>query len=262
MIVDAHTHAFPDAVAERAIPFLEEEGQIRANLDGTVASLIASMDRAGIKVSVVASIATKPTQFASILSWSKSIASDRIVPLASVHPDDPDVLEHIGDIKAAGCLGLKLHPYYQKFSLTEDRIYRLFERIDQEGLIVLLHTGFDIAYEHIRIVDPIKIRALIDTFPGLKLIASHFGAWSDWDEVDRYLLGRELYIDTSHSMQFMGDERVRRFLLEHSEEHLLFGTDSPWGNQADDLRCIDAFDLPGSRRKKLLGDNAAKLLGL
>ncbi|MFP4564308.1 MAG: amidohydrolase, partial [Spirochaetia bacterium] len=57
-IVDFHTHAFPDELAARAVPALEAEADIEAVLDGTVTSLLESMDRAGIERSVVASIAT------------------------------------------------------------------------------------------------------------------------------------------------------------------------------------------------------------
>ena len=82
-IIDFHTHAFPDRVATAAIPALEAEGNIRAHLDGTVAGLLASMDRAGIDQSVVCSIATRPEQFEPILHWSRAIRSERIIPLPS-----------------------------------------------------------------------------------------------------------------------------------------------------------------------------------
>jgi len=85
-IIDFHAHAFPDALAERAIAHLEKEGNAKAFLDGKVSSLLASMDSAGIERAVVCSIATKPEQFAPILKWSREIASQRIIPLPSVHP--------------------------------------------------------------------------------------------------------------------------------------------------------------------------------
>ncbi len=91
--IDVHTHAFPDRLAARAIAALEAGApSCRAFLDGRLASLVASMDRAGIETSVVASIATKPEQFPAILAWSREIASPRIVPFASVHPDDPQAV--------------------------------------------------------------------------------------------------------------------------------------------------------------------------
>ena len=53
-IIDFHTHAFPDPIAARAMPQLEAEGNIEAALDGRLASLLRSMDAAGIDAAVVA----------------------------------------------------------------------------------------------------------------------------------------------------------------------------------------------------------------
>ncbi|MFA6498965.1 MAG: hypothetical protein WC256_13310 [Desulfurivibrionaceae bacterium] len=109
-VIDFHTHAFPDPVAARAIPALEGAGQVTACLDGRIDSLLGSMDEAGIGKSVLCSIATRPEQFASILSWSEAIRSERIIPFPSVHPDATEALEQISSIREAGFLGIKMHP--------------------------------------------------------------------------------------------------------------------------------------------------------
>ena len=85
-IIDFHTHAFPDSIAKKAIPVLEKEGNIPAFLDGTVSSLLSSMNNSGIEKSVVCNIATKIKQFDSILDWSEKIRSDRIIPFPSINP--------------------------------------------------------------------------------------------------------------------------------------------------------------------------------
>ena len=43
-IIDFHAHAFPDQVAESAIPYLEEEGNVKAMHDGRIDSLLTLMD--------------------------------------------------------------------------------------------------------------------------------------------------------------------------------------------------------------------------
>ncbi len=262
MIIDIHTHAFPDTLAERAVLHLEEEGNVKACLDGKVSSLIISMDTAGIDASVVASIATKPDQFRPIMEWSSGIADHRIHPFPSVHPADPDALDHIGEIKAAGFRGIKMHPYYQDFTVDSPEVLPLYERILSEDLVLLMHTGFDIAFERKRVADPTRIERVLRQFPGLKFIASHFGAWEDWDEVENCLLGRQVYLDTSHSVSFIGHKRAREFLLRHPSEYILFGSDSPWGDQKDDVETIRQLHLGARRTEGLLGQNAATLLGL
>jgi predicted TIM-barrel fold metal-dependent hydrolase len=188
-IIDFHAHAFPDGLADRAIAHLEKEGTAKAFLDGRVSSLLASMDSTGIGRAVVCSIATKPDQFAPILNWSRQIASARIVPLPSVHPRGPDPVGKARLVAQAGLPGIKLHPYYQDFELDDPALFHFFRVLEQMGLLVVCHTGFDFAFPRDRKADPVRIVRLLDKFPNLRFVATHIGAWEDWDEVERHLLG-------------------------------------------------------------------------
>lgn len=259
-IIDCHTHAFPDELARRAVPLLEEEGNIRAALDGTVGALLHSMDQAGITRSVVASIATKPKQFRPILEWSLSIASQRIVPFASVHPDDPDALPRIAEIAATRLRGIKLHPYYQRFVIDEERMMPIYGAVERAGLILLMHTGFDIAFPRDRIADPVRILHVLERHPDLRLITSHFGGWEDWDEVERVLLGKPVYMDVSYSLPLLEAHRARRFILDHPRDRVLFGSDSPWSDQRQAVQAIRALSLPEDVEEGLFYANAERLL--
>ena len=106
---------------------------MKAKLDGRISSLLKSMDEAGIERSVICSIATKPEQFEPILKWSKEIASERIVPFASVHPADPLAAQQVRAVARAGLRGIKLHPYYQRFDLDEERACRSTRRRRSAG---------------------------------------------------------------------------------------------------------------------------------
>jgi hypothetical protein len=89
-IIDFHTHAFSDEFAHKAMDSLtKDHPDVPYFLDGTIGSLLKSMDNAGIDKSVICSIATKPKQFKIILDWSLQIRTDRIIPLGSVHPFFP-----------------------------------------------------------------------------------------------------------------------------------------------------------------------------
>ena len=261
-IIDFHTHAFPDYLAERAIPVLEEEADIKAVLDGKLSTQLSDMERNGVTAAVLASIATKPEQFPSIMSWSKSIASSRIYPFPSVHPDDPAARDRIRVLKREGMKGIKLHPYYQRFVLDEEKMFPLYEEICETGLLVLCHTGFDIAFERKRVADPVRIIKVLDRFPDLKLVTSHFGAWEDWDEVMKYLLGKPVYMDISYSGGYIAKETAGRILEEHPAEYLLYGTDSPWGSHTGTLDFLSGFGLDEERQSAILFRNAARLLGI
>ena len=262
LIIDFHAHAFPDALAERAMPALEEEGNIKAALDGKVSSLLRSMDAAGIRASVVASIATRPSQFEPILRWSGEIASERIIPFPSVHPDDPQLVAHVHRIREAGFRGLKLHPYYQDFDLDEARLRPLFAAAQDCGLLVLCHTGFDLAFARVRRCDPVRVLRVLDAFPGLRFVASHLGAWEDWDEVEHHLAGRPILMDVSFAIEGIGAARARELILRHPPEYVLFGTDSPWAGQQTTVEEVRRLGLGAERERLLFGANAARLLGL
>jgi len=261
MIVDAHAHAFPDAIAAKAIARLEE-GNCKANHDGTVAGLLGSMDRAGIDKAVVCSIATKPAQFEPILRWSLEIASDRILPLASIHPADPMAREHVGVVAAAGMKGLKLHPYYQDFDLAGEAVLPILEAAEEAGLVVVSHTGFDMAFPRERKADPDRVRRVVERFPGLRFVATHFGGWQDWEEVRAKLLGRRQAMELSLSLDVLAPEQAGEMILGHPEDCVMFGTDSPWSDAADALRRLRSLGLPPERLRKIEGGNAARWFGL
>lgn len=259
-IIDFHAHAFPDQVAARAIPALEHAGQVTALLDGRLDSLLASMDRAGIAQSVLCSIATRPEQFASILSWSAAIRSDRIIPFPSVHPAASEAVAQIAAIRAAGFLGIKMHPYYQEFVLDEERMWPLYEAMAAAGLILVMHTGFDIGFPRDRLCDPAKIARVIERVPQLTLVATHLGAWDDWDAVEELLIGRPLYMDISYSLQFLDPARARRMVRSHPAGYVLFGSDSPWADQGEVVGLLKALALDADEEAAILGTNAARLL--
>jgi len=261
-IIDFHAHAFPDALAPRAMKvLLEEAPEARAWLSGTVADLLRSMDRVGIEKSVVCCIATRPEQFEPIFRWCTQIRSERLIPFPSVHPADPACLDAIGRIAAAEFRGIKLHPFYQDFFADEERMLRFYEEASRHDLLVVMHTGYDIAFPRIRRADPEKLLRIKEAFPTLKFITTHLGAWRQWDEVRQHLIGREIYMEISFGLDELGPEQAREMIMAHPDGYILFGTDSPWTDQAQTLTLLKNLSLPEAKLKRILADNAVSLLG-
>ncbi len=262
-IIDIHTHAFPDFLAERAIESLEAtSGDEKAHLDGTVCDLLKSMDRAGIEISVICSIATTPKQVPSITRWSKEIASERIVPLPSIHPDYVDFREELARIKDLGMKGIKMHPQYQGFSIDEDRVMPIYEALVANDLVLTLHAGYDISFPSNPSGSPDKTARVIQRFPELKLIACHFGGWRQWDDVRRHLAGKDLYFETSFTIGDLPEERILELVSLHGEDKIVFGTDSPWRDQAKSVEEIKSLPISDEAMEKVFHKNAEKLLGL
>jgi len=259
-IIDFHAHAFPDQVAASAIPYLEEEGDVKANHDGRISSLLAIMDREGVDKSVICCIATRPSQFEAIVSWSKQISSERIIPFPSFHPNDPQTVEHISQIKEEGFKGIKMHPYYQQFFLDDEKLYPAYEKISKLGLILVMHTGFDIAFPRIRRCDPRQILNVMTHFPELKMVTTHLGAWQQWAEVEDLLAGRKIYMDISYTLGQIDTKTARRIILKHPREYLLFGTDSPWSGPQKTYKQLQALELGDEREELILRKNGLALL--
>lgn len=261
-IIDIHTHAFPDQIARIAIPALEREGQIKAYLDGTLNALVGSMDRSGVDKSVICTIATRPEQVPPILDWCREIRSERIIPFPSLHPRDPHLLDHLQLIAAEGFKGVKMHPYYQDYFLDDYSLFTLYERMSELGLVLVIHAGYDIAFPRIRRADPQRIVDICRQFPGLKMIATHLGGWDEWDDVRTLLTGEPIYMEISFALDFLDQIRLRDILLNHPPEYLLFGTDSPWSDQATTLKMLAKLGLPDSLFELMVSGNARRLLGL
>jgi len=262
-IIDIHTHAFPDFLAKRAIEHLEATSYgERTHLDGTVCDLLRSMDGTGIEISVLCSIATAPKQVRNITDWSREIASDRIIPFPSIHPDYRDFREEIARIKDLGMKGIKMHPQYQGFNVDEDRVMPIYEAIVANDLILTIHAGFDISFPTDPSASPDKTARVIERFPELKLIACHFGGWRQWDEVRGYLLGKNLYFETSYTIGDLPEEKIVELINLHGEHKIVFGTDSPWKDQATSIEEIKSLPISDEAKEKILHRNAERLLGL
>ena len=260
MIIDFHTHAFPDPVAEKAIPSLEKAGNIKAHTEGTTDSLLASMDRAGIERSVICSIATRPEQFAAILDWSEEVQSERLIPLPSIHPDDRHSAERVFTVAQKGFKGIKMHPFYQDYTLCEARLNPFYDALSEAELLLVVHCGYDIGFPDSRCADPAQILMLHQRFPKLRLIVTHFGGWKLWHEVEELLIGREIFMEISFALQYLTKEQARRMLNNHPPEHLLFGSDSPWADQKEYLQQLESLSLESKLFNAIAGDNALKLL--
>lgn len=263
-ITDCHAHAFPDDLAARAIEQLEgrqDEQEPGAFLDGTISDLLRSMDFAGIRRSIICSIATAPKQTGPILEWSARVHSPRIVPFSSVHPAATDPAGDVTRIADSPLLGVKLHPQYQDFDLADRSVWPLFEAIEQAGLILALHCGLDFAFpSDDERAHPEKVLALHRAFPDITIIATHMGGWHRWEAVLDTLAGTDVYFETSYTLDLIDPDLLQRIIRHHPVERILFGTDSPWQDQKSTLEKVRNLFPDSEDQQKVLSDNSAELL--
>lgn len=262
MVIDAHTHCFPDELAPRAMEVLIKNCDVQPVLDGTLGDLRASMRRSGVDRSLVMPIATRPSQAASINRWAKEITRDGLISFGSVHPMQEDLHAEIDRLVDYGIPGIKLHPDYQQFYVDDQAVIPMFRALADAGLIVLFHAGIDIGLPPPVHCPPDRLARLLDAVPNLTIIAAHMGGYRCWEDVRRLLAGRDIYFDTSYTIQDLGAEPMTELIKAHGADKVLFGTDSPWTEQSAEVASIKSLKLSSDEIEAILGGNAARLLAL
>ena len=281
MIIDVHTHTFPDAIAPAAIDKLQSASHTHPFTDGTVGGLRASMRASGVGVSLVMPVATSPRQVARINDASITLNDQGpetgVFSFGCMHPDFGDPDAELSRLARAGIRGIKLHPIYQGVDFDDPRYLRILDRCGALGLIVLIHAGLDVGLPGIVHASPAMILNARKAVGPLPLILAHMGGWRCWEEAEALLPGLGLYIDTSFSLGNMtanGDgcytadadlrrldnAQAARLIRAFGADHTLFGTDSPWEDQAAEVRRIHALPLTDAEKQQILYDNAARLL--
>lgn len=268
MIVDFHTHVFPEAIAEKTISFLENKANSLAHTRGTLDELKKSMKEAGIDYSVALSVVTRPSQFNTVNNYLAEINGKAgIISFGGLHPDCEAIEEKLDYIKELGLKGIKLHPDYQDTRMDDPKYIKICKEAIKRGLIVLFHSGWDIGYpdSHNASVEYAAnlLNAInVDEQEDAKIIFAHTGGWKNWDLVEEILVGRNVYFDLSFSMPFLSKEQLTRIIKEHGSDRILFATDSPWSGQKQSVAEISALDLDPEELEAIFYGNAAKLLNL
>jgi predicted TIM-barrel fold metal-dependent hydrolase len=260
-MIDIHTHAWPDALAPGAISTVGGQGHIGAHHDGTIAGLLGAMDRAGIDVSVVLPVATKPTQVTTINDWIAGTASERILPFGAMHPDFPDPVAEIARMRSLGLRGFKMHPEYQTFEPCEERMRAIYAAAIEHGMILLFHAGSDVAFDSVR-GTPEQFCAMLDEWPDLTAVLAHMGGFRQWHAVTGRLAGRDVWFDTAYTLGHLPDDEFVALAREHGCHRILLGTDSPWTDAAAQLEHLRRLPFTGEELAGILGGNAERLLGL
>ena len=264
MVIDFHTHAFPDSLAPRAIEFL-----VRAcgNLykpcsDGTLTGLKNNMQAYGVDISVIQPVITKPSQTKSLNEWAASAASENIIPFGGIHPETDDYKRDIDFVCSLGIKGIKFHAEYQHFTVDSPEMLRIYDYAFSKGLIILHHAGFDPAFKPPYHSSPKQFANIAKNMRGGIMIAAHLGGQKQWDDVERYLPDTGIYIDTSMGFEYYPHDQFLRIVKKMGADKVLFGSDSPWSKADGEIATLKSLPLTDSERQAILYGNARRLLNI
>ena len=282
MIIDIHTHTFPDKIAAATLDKLKHLSHTIPFTDGTAAGLAASMARVGVDRSVVMPVATSPRQVPHGNDASARMnelgAETGVLSFGCMHPDFDGWREELARVRDLDLKGIKLHPQYQDTDFDDPRYLRILDRCGELGLVVLTHAGLDIGMPGKDNCAPEMVARALDQVGPVKLVLAHMGGWRQWDRVEALLPGRGVYLDTSFSLgeivplddghyrpgdlPLLDEAAFLRMVRKFGADRVLFGTDSPWDDQGAALARLRALPLESAELDAILGGNAQELLGI
>ncbi len=266
MIIDFHTHVFPDKVAERAVSSMVANGNFTPHTNGTVSGLRSSMADGGVDASVVLPVVTSPRQFDSVNRFAAEINGvGGLYSFGGIHPDNDNIEQRLDYIKSLGLRGIKIHPDFQDTYIDDDRYVRIISHCVKIGLYVCTHSGFDGCYLNNVHCTPDRILSLLSKLPAHsepRLILAHIGAVGMFDEVEEKLVGTNVYFDTAYCLDMIDRSQLMRIIENHGSDRILFATDSPWKSQKSFFEIFNSLELSDCDREKIAHINAEKILGI
>lgn len=287
MIIDFHTHIFPERLAQSTIARLSDSADIKNYVEGTLSDLKSSMEHAQIDYSIILPVVTKPQQEKTInrvaIETNERFEKNGILSFGGIHPENEDYKDILRFLANNGVKGIKLHPVFQKTYFNDIRYKRILACAMEHDLIVVTHAGYDISYPGADFVTPAHILPIMKELKPQKLVLAHMGGWNCWDEVLSSIAGGDVYLDTSFSLTplrspaskktpLSRNQKTARLQLgigqfvnlvkKHGSDRILFGSDSPWSDQTECIDILKNTGLSDTDLAKIMGINAKNLLNL
>jgi uncharacterized protein len=256
MIIDAHFHVWPDEIARKALGRPAED--LRRRGDGTEAGAREAMKRAGIDRAVAFGIANRPEHIDTANRYVASLDPEAFIPFGTIHPG-ASVEKNLSSLRENGLRGVKVHPLFQGYALDDPGLLELFEAMQGE-FVVTTHVGE--GGQGGDRCTPDMLCDLVERFPRLELIGCHFGGYRLLDELESKVIGLPVHLDTSWppGLGSIDPGRLQEIIERHGPERIVFGSDWPMGEPAEDVAAVRALGFEEETTNGILGDNLARLL--
>lgn len=259
-LIDIHTHIYPPAIARKAAASIREFYQLGTDeMDGTADTLLLRGTQAGIDRFVVLPVAMRPERTRHINDFiiEQVAQQPRFLGFGTIHAGMENLTDEVEYIMEKGLLGLKMHPDSQVFAIDDPRLFPAYEMM-QEKLPVILHMG-DTRYDYSH---PARLRRVLELFPGLQVIAAHFGGYSMYETAYELLRDKDCIFDVSSSMMFMERGVAEKFINIYGAERMAFGTDYPlWDPIVETKRFLE-LDLTDEQFDQIGHKTAERILNL
>jgi hypothetical protein len=279
MTIDFHTHVFPPQIKKDRSKYIELDpcfailySDPKSKI-ATADELIASMDEAGVDISVIANIGWTTHELCvetnDYILESISRYPQRLIGFGAVQPQSPDAA--VAEIERCAKAGIKgigeMRPDIQLFDLTDELMMAPFvEAVRKHKLILLTHASEPIGHNYPGKggITPDILYPFITSFPDLTIVCAHWGGglpfYALMPEVRKAITN--VFFDTAASPLLYTPQVYNQVIQLVGAERILFGSDYPLLAQGRQLKEIKALDLPEEIENLILSGNAQRLLGI
>ncbi|MBU0754917.1 MAG: amidohydrolase family protein [Planctomycetes bacterium] len=283
MIIDSHTHLFPEKVIARVSRKTRLVRELALDIDGAAGrsgaeALLDACEEAGIDKCLLLPTAAADRVMAVNRKFQKIAETHpRLLVAGKLHPGSKENLSVIEELHERGVHAIKLCTFSQGFGLDDPETEDLFDLIrrftEQQAFsfTVILDTFFkaDLYFSAPKkhLTTPERLGRLVRRFPGVYFIAAHMGGLTaPFNETVEHLPpASNLYLETSNASHTLETFEFIDLLKTHGPDHVLFGTDWPWFHPLDEqARIKKLMDLAGygpEDQEKVFFKNIAGLLG-
>jgi len=279
VIIDFHTHVFPPDVKKNRNKYIERDpcfailySDPKAKI-ATADELIASMDEAGVDISVILNIGWTTHELCvetnDYIIDAVSRYPQRLAGFCAVQPNSPKAAAaEIERCARAGIKGVgEMRPDIQLFDLGDEMVMMpLAEVLKEHKLALLLHSSEPIGHDYPGkgIMFPDVIYPFITSFPDLTIICAHWGGglpfYALMPEVKKAL--SNVYFDSAASPFLYTPQVYNQVIQLVGADKVLFGSDYPLLKQSRLLSEIETLDMPEETKNLVLAGNALGLLGI
>ena len=268
-MIDSHTHVFPDKLAPRIVERFRSTGigeAIHLSGDFTLKDIKGYMQKCGIEAVVTFCVADRPQFVVAANNFLIEIHDGKTVfSFGTILPGMEDPAGELKRIREKGIKGIKFHSLFQPVRARDENLLSIFEAMEKLGMIAYFHVGKDPGDpSQAAGTGPEDIARLRGRFPGLKIVAAHFGGLFMLEEARKWVIGKDVYIDTcwGPNIQSLEPAVVIDLVRKHGAEKVLFATDYP--STTDPVPQIEWWKnlpLTAEEKRLIFRENALRLLG-
>jgi len=279
MIIDFHTHVFPPQIKKNRNKYIERDpcfALLYSDPKSKIATadeLIASMDEAGVDISVILNIGWTTHELCvetnDYIIDSVSRYPQRLVGFCAVQPQSPKAA--VAEIERCAKAGIKgvgeMRPDIQLFDLGDEVVMKpIVEVLKKHQLVLLTHASEPIGHDYPGKgrITPDVLYPFIASFPDLTIVCAHWGGglpfYALMPEVKKTMAN--VFFDTAASPLLYSPEVYNQVIQLVGADKILFGSDYPLLAPSRLLQEIEVLDLPKEINDLILSGNALRLLGI